>query len=555
MDILMIEAVTAELQEKLAGSRIDKIFQPEADILILRLWNGRENLRLLLSPAQRFPRLHLSEQSFPNPAAPPRFCQLLRARLSRLQRIALVPNERIVHLHCSGPGGEAYLLAVELVGRRSNLVLVDGDGFIVDLWKREKQESAARILLPGQPYQLPAPRLLTPLSEVHELPEDRGAPDEVARWLFRTLTPMSSFVAAELAAGLQQGRSLSKLVEEIIIRRGERDYAPTVGRLEGAPFISAFPVHFVELEDVRHFNSPSEAAEYYFQLAMGEAGELGEKRQLLQRVARQLARINARIEKIRQEERRLAEGEGLREKGELLLANLYRISAGMHQIQVEDYYRDPPQPLTINLDPRLSAAQNAEQYFRRYKKGRRGAEHIARRLQESQQERDWLESVQHALEQAQEAVDVTAVRHELEEAGLLASQGRLGKRPVTDPRSRVRSAVSPGGYRIFWGRNNRTNDYVTRELAAPQDWWFHAQGMPGCHLVLKVRNRGEEIPDEDMLFAAALAAGYSKGSAAGKVEVMVARAADVRKPKGAPAGLVSVQAFTTLRVEPKKMLE
>lgn len=475
MDLRLLEAVTAELRQKLSGARIDKIFQPEADILILRLWNGRESLRLLLSPAPRFPRLHLTTRSFPNPAAPPRFCQLLRARLSRVRQVEQVPGERIVHLHCQGPQKEDYLLAVELLGRRANLVLVDALGLIVDVWARDDQGEGARQLMPGRPYRLPDPF---------------SPPQAVSK----EILPLEAMA-----------------------------------------------------------ESPSAAVEAYYERLLGETGELGEQRRMLKLITRRLARVRDRLDKIQAEENALREIESWRERGELLLANLHRLKKGLSEVALEDYYQDPPRLVTLALDPRLIPAENAEQYFRRYKKMRRGAEHIARRLEESRQELTWLEEVRHALEQAQESIDLVSIRGELEKAGLLAAQGSLAKRQPTDLRARLRSATSPGGYRIFWGRDNRTNDYLTRELAEAHDWWFHAKDLPGSHLVLKVRRRDEEVPEEDLRFAAALAAGYSRGAEAGKVEVMLTRAGEVRKPKGAPPGLVRVQSYRSLMVAPKKL--
>lgn len=553
MDILTLEAVTVELQQQISGARIDKIFQPEADILIMRLWNGRENLRLLISLAPRSPRIHLTEQSFPNPPAPPRFCQLLRSRISRILDVRQCENERIVHLRCKGAHGSDSLLVVELLGRRANLVLVDDHGVIVDVWKRDPEGSADRALLPGETYLPPAPRHLIPLGELHALPPELAEPEATAQWLFRQVTPMSSFVAAELAAGLQKGCFFKELVGDLLLRRKQHHYAPTVGRLRGKPFISPFPVLYLDLEEKKEFLSTSQAAEYFYHLQLGDAGEVGEQRVLLQLVLRRETRALRRLEQIRADHEAQKDVEHLRETGELLLANLYRLKKGMESIAVEDYYLDPVQQRTIFLDARLTPSENAELYFRRYKKSKRAAEHISRRLQETQQELAWLGSVRHALEQAVEPVDVAVIRGELEEAGLLVASRRVEKRVVADISSRVHSTLSPGGYRILWGRNNRTNDLVTRELADAHDWWFHAHRVPGCHLVLKLRHKNEEVPQEDLLFAASLAAGYSKAADSAKVEVLLTRAGEVRKPPGARPGMVTVRSYKTLLVAPKKI--
>jgi predicted ribosome quality control (RQC) complex YloA/Tae2 family protein len=552
MDILTLEAVTGELQQQLAGARIDKIFQPTADILIFRLWNGRQNLRLLISTAPGSPRIHFTDQEFPNPPAPPRFCQLLRSRISRIREIHQIAHERILHVHCQGGEQNHYQLIVELLGRRSNLVLVDGEGNIVDVLKREKQGAEGRALLPGQPYVRPAPRALLALAEVKALPIELGDARDISQWLFRQVSPMSSFVAEEVAAGLDKGRPLEDLVGEIVTFRNSRQYSPVVGRLRGKPFISPFPVAALSLEDHRVFSSPSQAAEYYYSLVLHDAGGVGEQRALLQLVGRREARALRRLQQIQAEDQKQSEVERLREAGELLLANLWRISSGMTSVELEDYYCDPPQPRILALDARISPAENAEHYFRRYKKAKRAAEHISRRLKETRQELEWLASVKHALEQAVEPLDIAVIRSELEEEGLLGSQRRIEKRAVADIGRRVHSTLSPGGYRILWGRNNRTNDLVTRELADGQDWWFHAHRIPGCHLILKLRHKSETVPEADLHYAAALAAGYSRAAESDKVEVMVARAAEVRKPPGARPGMVTVRKYKTLMVSPEK---
>ena len=298
MDILTLEAVTVELQQQISGARIDKIFQPEADILIIRLWNGRENLRLLISVAPRSPRIHLTDQSFPNPPAPPRFCQLLRSRISRILEVRQSENERIVQLLCQGAQSRVYLLVAELLGRRSNLVLVDDHEMIVDVWKRDTEGSTGRPLLPGEVYLPPAPRDLIPLEELKALPSELAEPKAMAQWLFRQVAPMSSFVAAELVAGLEKGCVLKDLVGELLERRKHHLYAPTVGRLRGKPFISPFPILHLDLERKKEFRSTSQAAEYFYHLLLADAGEVGEQRALLQLVSRREARAIRRLEQI-----------------------------------------------------------------------------------------------------------------------------------------------------------------------------------------------------------------------------------------------------------------
>jgi len=551
MDSLLLEAVTAELEDRLSGARFEKIYQPESDTLIAKLWNGRETLRLLLSPSPRFSRLHLTGQKFANPSAPPRFCQLLRARLKRVVSVRRIAGERIVEFQCSGPEKESYRLIVELMGRHANLILVDAQGIIVDLWERRDASVGGRTLLPGQPYQLPPPRPLQPLEDWDgKLPPDVSSAEAVARFLARTLTPISGLAARDLAAGWNAGINLQELVQDLSAALCKKAFEPVVGTLEGDLVVSPFVPRVLELESRQRFDSPSQAAEAYYRHVIEEKGDLGEQQFLRRLVARHQKRVKGRLDKIRDQEKDLDKAERFRLYGELLLANMHLLRRGMEQVEVENYYTDPPSRVVIDLDPRRAPHENAEDYFRRYKKMCRGKEHVERRLHETQQEMDWIDQVAFSLSQAREAEDVTDIRTELEEAGLIPSAGRMKKSFAKDRRPQPHCVLSPGGFRVYWGKNSRTNDYVSRELSSEEDLWFHAHQVPGSHVLLKVRKKGEDVPEADLLFAAALAARHCRAAQSGKVEVMVARAADVRKPKGARPGLVTVSAYRTLMVAP-----
>jgi predicted ribosome quality control (RQC) complex YloA/Tae2 family protein len=477
MDNQTIEAIMNEVADLLAGAAVSKIYQPSSETLIFKLWTGRETHRLLISVASGRARIHLTRQAYPNPPAPARFCQLLRARLARLLRMEQVPGERIVRLVFSGAadGSEEpprYTLMAELIGHHGNLVLLNEQGRIVDVLKRTKGDGR-RELLPGREYQPP------PFSPGASRKDETSFP---------------------------------------------RPSSP----------------------------SPSQAADDYYARREGQSDGMDERRALQTVVRRQLKRLATRKHRI-QHERSTAEGaEGLRQAGELLLANLHRLRTGMTAVELENYYADPPTQVTIQLEPRLTPRENAERYFQRYKKLKRSRDHIARRIAETEEELSWLENVGLALEEAETADDLGRIRRELADARLLQP---MPPNPVlqrsADPARGVKEALSPNGYRLYWGTSNRVNDYVSRHLCKPEDLWFHALNRPGCHLVLK-RKQGDEVPSDDQLYAASLAAGYSRGKGEGKVEVMVAEGKWVKKPKGARPGLVVVKQYRTLVVVPRR---
>ena len=271
-------------------------------------------------------------------------------------------------------------------------------------------------------------------------------------------------------------------------------------------------------------------------------------------VDRALARLDKRLVQIAAEEVKAHGAERQRELGDLLLANLHRMKRGMESITLEDWYAAPPAPVTIELDPALSPQQNAERYFQRQRKGKRALAHIERRRAETAAEREWLDGVALALDEAEAPASWRRCARSSPPpaSGLPGQKAGRPQRKSSGPPT-LRRAVTPSGYQLFWGKNNRSNDHVSRQLTTARDLWFHAQGLPGCHLVLKRGERPGEIPEEDVLFAAALAAGYSRGQDAPKVEVIVAAGSQVRKPPGARPGLVTVGHFRSVRVAPRRL--
>ncbi len=472
MKVKQLTILIPALAEILNGARIGKIHQPTDDTLIFRLWNGRENLRLLISTGP-YARLHLTEKDYPNPYTPPRFCQLLRARITRIESLEQVNDDRIVRFDCHGPGGGCHLY-VELFGRPGNAILVDAGGRIIDALVRRKEGRGERALLPGRPYVLPATQ--------------KFGPEEASK------------MAAEKAVDIHQ---LSRQLDE--------EYYP------------------------KQFRS-------------GQLGDRGVLQQILNRERKRLLR---RLEKIRREGEQKADFNTGRHLGELLLANLHRVKKGMTEVEVDDYTSQPPNRVVIPLDPRLSPQENAEALFKRYKKDRRGLDHVARRQRETEEELAWIEQLRHDLDQAETPEELRELAADLRQAGLYrptrtepATRRRLDNPPA------VRRTRSPGGFEVLWGRNNRANDHLSHRLAAGHDYWFHAKDSPGAHVILRRDSDRITVSEADLAFAAAIAAVHSRRKNEAAVEVMCALVRDLVRPKGGHPGQVLVPRFKTLRVAP-----
>ncbi len=551
MDSLYLETVLAELQPLLPGSRIDKIYQTAAAELVFHLWGRGQSRRLLLSCEPGRSRLHLVEGTYPNPSTPPRFCQLLRARLRVLAGIEQPPGAGFVRLNFLGSNASRYQLYLEIHGRSGNLVLVDENGLVVDALHRQSTDQSRPASLAGTPYVIPPSSERILLEDAWTRVPDAADGIDFETWLRREVQPMSRWLARELSLQLDANRSPSRILKDFIERRRNGEHRYAILDLDGRPQLLCYAPHALEGKELAHFTSVSAGAEAYFREFVLTRDRYGSSNEMNALVHKNLKKLSRRRQRILQDEQKLELAEDLRRQGELLLANLHRPSPGDRSVTVEDYYREPPAPICIPLDPRLSPQKNAEGLFRNYKKIKRSREHIERRLAETDQEIFWLEGVALALAEARGGEEFLVIRAELAEQGLLRIKKLQRPKRESKKMAGIRETLSPGGFRLIWGVNNRANDYVSKVLCQADDLWFHVHDQPGCHLVLK-RDNPSPIPEPDQCFAAAIAAAYSRSKNDRSVSVMVSEGRWVAKPKGARPGLVTVRQFKTLLVTPRR---
>lgn len=550
LDYFILEQLVAEIAPRLENAAISKIHQPAADCLVLRLWNGRENLRLLIQIGNT-PRLHLTRQEFPNPFQPPRFCQLLRARLNRLQRISLPAADRVVEFDFSGEHGPCRLMC-ELTGTRSNLFLLDREGLLLDAL-RKPQAFAGRLLRRGQPYSFPPQPQRRPLADPQLFaPEDQNDGAAFEKWLLG-LAPMSKGQAAVLRMAAEAGQPIGVLFDSFRADWRQNHAQPALVDIGGRRQLVAYlPVGVASIATATA--NLNKFVDDCFCPSAQNQSEFGMRADYRRLVRTQLSRLLKRRKHIATQQQKTADFASRRHQGELLLANLHLVKKGMTQVEVTDWSLDPPQSVTLELQPDLSPQENAERFFKHYKKDKRGVDHVERRQQETEEEVAWLESLLLALDDAQNADDVREIGDELLGAGLLRPQKNQPRKSMGAKREpKVRRAESPEGRRIFWGTNNRSNDYLSASLTERVDLWFHAHNMPGCHLVLKRDGFKGDLPLEEIEYAARIAAGYSRGKNAARVEVIVTEGRHVRRPKGAKPGLVTVDEYRTLLVEPLRI--
>ena len=553
LDAICLSGVVRELEEAVLGLRIEKVQQPSRDQVVLTL---RGNRKLLLCAGASQARVHLTRAQRENPAAPPMFCMLLRKHLGG-GRIAAVEQpvlERVVSLTVDivdemGEPGRRKLVA-ECMGRRSNLILLDGEGRIVDCLRRVDMEmSQQRQVLPGLFYRLPpGQEKANPLEIDREgfraLLRQPGESREADALLLDSFFGMSPLVCREIAAGGELEDSFFRWQETV--REGR--FTPWLLTRDGAPFdFSYLPIRQyggeMALEERESFSALLD--EFYEKREQAE--RVRQRGADLQRAA-STARDRAK-RKLAMQEKEYAQTQDrdrLRLSGELITANLYRMEKGQKLLRAENYYEEGCPVMDIPLDPLLTPQQNAAKYFKRYSKAKTAEKYLTEQMASARRERDWLESVLDELSRAETEQDFLDIRRELREAGYLRGQSG-GKKEPKRPPSRPRAFRSSGGFLILVGRSNTQNDQLTRE-SSKTDYWFHTQRIHGSHVIL--RAEGREPDEASMTEAAVLAAWFSQGRESASVAVDYTQVRNVKKPNGARPGMVVYDPYQTAYVKP-----
>jgi len=574
-DSTVMAAVTAELAEALTGGRINKIYQPKPDRIVLLIYAHGENHRLLISANPRAARLHLTRLEEKNPPAPPTFCMLLRKYVEggRITQISQVGRERICRIRIGvtdelGNPAE-YVLVAEVMGKHSNIVLLNPQNRIVDAIRRVTEEvNRYRELLPGLPYIAPPPtgkadpeeltlRDLTPQAEEGETPAWRFvldrvdglgpllAKEAVARASSHPDTPIAR-VPAELL--LEAVRALAEPAQfEPCL------YYDAQGRLKE---FHVLPLKHWQGRRETGFASVSAGLEAFYGLRE-EADRFNSLRGSLGRLLKdETARVRRKLAAQRESLEKAENAETYRLYGELITANLWQLTKGQAEAVVVNYYDPDGGQIAIPLDPALTPQENAQAYYRRYQKARSGLNAILEQIGKSEAELAYLEQVEVALEEAGSLPDLEEIRRELAAEGYLSQQdGGPSRRGARAAEAKDQKAAPPltvrssDGLEIWIGRNNRQNDYLTLRLAAPTDLWFHTKNIPGSHVILRVPP-GREVPERAILEAAALAAYHSKARGSSNVPVDYTLRKHVRKPNGARPGMVIYEQQKTLYVTP-----
>ncbi len=576
LDGAFLRHIKKELEQKLIGARVDKIHQPNREELVVSFRGYDMACKVLFSARANSARVHFTSIPLENPKQPPMLCMLLRKKLqgSKLTAIRQPELERLLHFDFDSIdelGDHVTLtLTMEIMGRYSNIILTGPDGKIIDALKRVDAEmSSQRLVLPGLTYHLPPPQdklcmLTAGTPELQEalkaLPRDM----ELSKALLGVLQGVSPVVCREIAHRAGRGRELTAFTmdEEQRFRLGffYQKVREMVIEAAGTPHMAVNPqkkpmdFSFLDVQQygtsavVRQGEGFSQLLDDFYREKDQQERMRVREQDLLRLLSNHAERLARKINAQRGELDQCAQREALRVAGDLLSANLYNIEKGASAVALANFYEEGQPPVHIKLDPALTANQNAQKYYKEYRKAKTAEEKLTEQIEIAGRELEYLDSVLDALARAETERDLVEIRTELKEQGYIrASRGKKEKPAAV---SAPLSFTTEDGFTVLVGRNNRQNDRLTMKLANNNDIWFHTKNIPGSHTVLVTEGRAPT--PQAMEKAAKLAARHSKAKDSAQVPVDYTQVRHVSKPQGARPGMVIYVNYKTVFVDPQE---
>ena len=574
-DGVMMHYVKEEIKSVALDARVSQIHQPNRDELVIALRTKNGNKKLLVSSRANSPRICFTEHSIENPATPPMLCMLLRKRLggAKLVDVRQIELERIMFLDFIATnelGDKVKLtLCVEIMGKYSNIILIDENDNIVDALKRvDFTMSTQRLVLPNIKYELPPKQdklCILECSGRDIVEKAINTPSEMrlSKALLSAMQGVSPIITRELEymVGVDSNRELTvidklKLIEKVdklkeYIISGEK--SPTMMiKPEGKPFDISFMdiMQYGEMASKKRFLDFSTLLDSFY-YERDKAERMKVKGQDLLRLCSNIQDKLCR--KIAVQEKELKDSlnrDKLRKKGDLLQANMYKMVRGQSFIDVEDYY-DNNKIVRIKLSPTLNPSQNVQKYYKDYRRAKTREEMLTVQIAKAKAELQYISAVQESLGRAESERELTEIRQELVDEGYLKNRNPKGRNKALKLLP-PKEYTSSDGFTIYVGRNNKQNDKLTLKTARNYDMWLHTKDIPGSHVIIVSDNR--EITDTAILEAASLAAYNSKAKESDNVPVDYTIVKNVSKPSGAKPGMVIYVNNKTVYVTPKESI-
>lgn len=579
LDGLVIHSIVNELSSKLVGGKIDKIYQPEDDEIVLHIRNNKENYKLILSSSASNPRVYLANNyKKENPINAPMFCMLFRKYIQggNIVNVSQVGFERIIKISVESfdelKEKTTKDIIVEIMGRHSNIILIhSSDNKIIDSAKRIPPSiSRVRQVLPGQTYYLPPEQdKINPLDDISKdtfINVLNSYTGSIFKSIYSKFLGVSPTIAKEICfrANINENVLVSELSNEelnslystfnlLFTDIKHNNYNPCIVIDESLDKVIDFSC--IDLNLFKHLSyiyndSMSKILEDYYHTKDIKDRIHQRSSDLRKSISIKLDRLYNKLSK---QEEELLESENAdiyKVNGELITSYIYMIEKGMDKVEVANFYDPDYKNITITLNKNLTPSENAQKYFKKYNKMKTAKIEITHQIEISKEEINYLENILLSIENCENLAELNDIREELIKVGYLRSSNKSKKETklTTSPHE----FMSSDGFKILVGKNNKQNDHLTLKVANSDDIWMHTKNIPGSHVIIKTN--GNNVPDETILEGAMLAAFFSKGKMSSQVPVDYTKKKNIKKPNGAKPGMVIYETNSTVYVTPTEEL-
>lgn len=579
LDGLVIHSIVDELHKKLLGGKIDKVYQPENDEVVLHIRNNKENFKLVLSCSASNPRVYLANNyKKENPINAPMFCMLFRKYIQggNIVNISQIGFERIIKISVESfdelKEKTTKDIIIEIMGRHSNIILTHSlDNKIIDSAKRiPPSVSRVRQILPGQTYVLPPKQdKLNPIDEVSlnlfvdTLTSFNGP---IFKAIYSKFLGVSPVIAKEICfrANIDENtlideissNDISKVYKEfhnLFKFINNNIYNPSMIIDESIDKVLDFScINLSQFSNLSIINddSISKILENYYATKDIKDRIHQRSSDLRKSISIKLDRL---YNKLNKQEKELIESENAeiyKIKGELITSYIYMIEKGMESVEVANFYDPEYKNITISLNPNFTPSENAQKYFKKYNKMKTAKKEITSQIEITKEEINYLENIILSIENCENLAELMDIREELSKVGYLRAKNNIKKE--TKLTTKPHEFISSNGFKILVGKNNKQNDNLTLKIASNEDIWMHTKNIPGSHVIIKTE--GKEVPDETIFEGAMLAAFFSKSKMSSQVPVDYTKKKNVKKPNGSKPGMVIYETNSTIYVTPTEEL-
>lgn len=579
LDGLVIHSIVDELHKKLLGGKIDKVYQPENDEVVLHIRNNKENFKLVLSCSASNPRVYLaSDYKKENPINAPMFCMLFRKYIQggNIVNVSQVDFERIIKISVESfdelKEKTTKDIIIEIMGRHSNIILThSSNNKIIDSAKRiPPSVSRVRQILPGQTYVLPPKQdKLNPITDIslNSFVDTLSSFDgPIFKAIYSKFLGISPVIAKEICfrANIDENLLVSEISSDDISKiykefhnlfKHIKDniYNPCMvidTSIDKVLDFSCINLSLFSNLSIINDDSISKILENYYATKDIKDRIHQRSSDLRKSISIKLDRL---YNKLNKQEKELIESENAdiyKIKGELITSYIYMIEKGMESVDVANFYDSEYKNIKISLNTNFTPSENAQKYFKKYNKLKTAKKEITSQMEITKEEIDYLENIMLSIENCENLAELMDIREELGKVGYLRSKNNSKKE--TKLTTKPHEFVSSNGFKILVGKNNKQNDHLTLKVASNEDIWMHTKNIPGSHVIIKTE--GKEVPDETIFEGAMLAAFFSKSKMSSQVPVDYTKKKNVKKPNGAKPGMVIYDTNNTVYVTPTEEL-